>query len=65
MLYKVGIDEVVSKRRLYMIEADSIEEAKCKAEEGDNIDELDLDDGEVINRNIIPGAIRATSEESL
>ena len=65
MLYTVVVDEVVSKQRLYTIEADSTEEAECKAGEGDNIDELDIDDGDVIDRFVTLGTTRVTSEKSL
>ena len=65
MLYTVAVEEVVSTRRLYLIEASSEIIARCKAEMGDNVDELDLDDGEVIDRIVVSGTTRITGENSL
>ena len=65
MKFTVAVDEVISKRRLYMIEADSIKEAEFKAEMGDNINELDLDNGDVVDRIVILGTIRIADKESI
>lgn len=53
MKFTVTVDEVVYKRRLYIVEADSEEEAVSKAEAGDNNYELGIDDGQVVDRFVI------------
>jgi hypothetical protein len=50
--FEIEVIETIAVNKLYVIEADSIEEAEQKALIGDTIEETSLTLGDVINREI-------------
>ena len=62
-IYKIEVEEVVSTRKVYTIEADDVEDAKDKADCGDTIYEEDINYIGVVDRYVDYNSIELEFED--